>query len=672
MSKIILSNIEKRLRKLENKIVDISDHYEETDSNIEDLYDTINNIKYQNLDMGMGIDNESSESSESSESNKSNKSNDESSNHESECESDSNNKTIVKLNIQKKYNKHNKYNKYNKHNKDAKYIKDFKPLNPQLLYITKYIDKLLNEIPQYNVSQSISNFAKQQAITFYNKLVYHQPQLLTMNTNTNTNTNMNTKHSVPDIILEHVKYFLEQTNIQRSDIIDTFDKVETITINKEPKLFKIINSSLDPYQKKIAMSKLEILETMKQNENTSSSNEYFKLSQWIETFISIPFNIYKTPAYRDLDTIMEPYKYLLESRGHLDTVIYGQQQTKQHIIEILARMIRNPQTLGSVFAIHGEPGTGKTTLIKDGLSKIFGLPFVFISLGGAQDSSYLNGHGYCYEGSSCGKIIQSLKQAQCMNPIFYFDELDKVSQTDKGQEIINLLVHLTDYTQNSHFIDNYLDGITIDLSRATFVFSFNDKTLISPILLDRMELIKFKSYSPEEKVHIAKHFLLPNVVKNVFGTSENRINPSDIDNDINNDINNDMDMKVIISDASLHKIVNHNPCSRYDSSYDARCKSRWKSKYDSRCNSNLISKVKCNKNKYKYKMKKNSKLRNTSGVRYIKKNLERIISYVNVDMMINSNGNGNGNGKYAKKENVKLTHNIITISDKIVSDVLNF
>ena len=185
-------------------------------------------------------------------------------------------------------------------------------------------------------------------------------------------------------------------------------------------------------------------------------------------------------------------------------------------------MITNPKTMGSVFAIHGEAGTGKTTLIKEGLSQVFGLPFVFISLGGAQDRTFLSGSNYVYEGSNCGKIIQSLKQAKCMNPIFYFDELDKVSQTEKGQEIMNLLIHLTDYTQNSHFLDDYMDGITVDLSRATFIFSFNDKNLISPILLDRMELIRFKSYSSAQKIHIARAYLLPSVVKNVLNNSLNR------------------------------------------------------------------------------------------------------------------------------------------------------
>ena len=332
-----------------------------------------------------------------------------------------------------------------------------------------------------------------------------------------------------------------------------------------------------------------------------SDSEYFKISQWLDTFLEIPFNIYKTPSYMDSQTTTNPAKYLTDSRTHLDTVIYGQEQTKQHIVEILARMIRNPKTLGSVFAIYGEAGTGKTTLIKDGLSHIFGLPFIFISLGGAQDRATLAGSNYVYEGSSCGKIIQSLKQSQCMNPIFYFDELDKTSGTEKGNEIINLLIHLTDYTQNSHFMDDYMDGIAIDLSRATFIFSFNNKNKVSPILLDRMEIIKFKSYSNSEKMVIARDFLLPNVVKNVF---------------------NDSNIKIVISDENMSKII----CT------GSFIKKRFKNKYLKL--GKIMKNVSRRKKENKYsgnRISCNGGISN-GGVRYIKKILERIVSRLNLQL----------------------------------------
>ena len=102
-------------------------------------------------------------------------------------------------------------------------------------------------------------------------------------------------------------------------------------------------------------------------------------------------------------------------------------------------MISNPSKCGNVFAVHGPPGVGKTTIIKDGMSKALNLPFAYISLGGATDSSYLDGHGYTYEGSIPGKIVDVISKVKCLNPIIYFDELDKISKTSKGEEIANLL-----------------------------------------------------------------------------------------------------------------------------------------------------------------------------------------------------------------------------------------
>jgi ATP-dependent Lon protease len=198
-----------------------------------------------------------------------------------------------------------------------------------------------------------------------------------------------------------------------------------------------------------------------------------------------------------------------------------------------------------------------------------------------------------------------------MNPIFYFDELDKTSGTEKGNEIINLLIHLTDYTQNCHFMDDYMDGIAIDLSRATFIFSFNDKSKISPILLDRMEIIRFNSYSTEEKVVIARDFLLPNIVKNVF---------------------NDDNVKIVISDTHMAKIINSNEGLTRIRKFG-----------------NIM------------KPKKHKFFRN-GGVRYIKKILERIVSRINMNQILEQHH------KINKKFQNKKTD--IIVSDKTINDIL--
>ena len=351
----------------------------------------------------------------------------------------------------------------------------------------------------------------------------------------------------------HIKYFLDLDALKRADMLQQITKISFDEVTYKPKIFKILESTMSDFHKKLVLYKLQNLETMQTNDS-----EYYKLSQWIDNILDIPFNIYKQPKYIS----NHPTKIFADARQQMDNVIYGQQKTKQHILEIIAKMISNPQTLGTVFAVEGEPGTGKTTLIKDGLSHVMGLPFIFISLGGAQDSSYLSGDNYTYIGSKCGKIIQALKEVKCLNPIFYFDELDKVSDTERGQEIINLLIHITDYSQNQHFLDYYMDGITIDLSRATFIFSFNDRQKICPILLDRMDIIKFHPYSIDEKKYIIEHHLFPSITKQYFNNKYIISFYNDIQKNIifNNIINNNITLlnciKWNLSNDLLHNTTN--------------------------------------------------------------------------------------------------------------------
>jgi ATP-dependent Lon protease len=168
-------------------------------------------------------------------------------------------------------------------------------------------------------------------------------------------------------------------------------------------------------------------------------------------------------------------------------------------------------------------GNGKTTLVKEGICKAMKRPFAFVPLGGMQDSSYMIGHEYTYEGSKPGRIIEILTESGCMNPVIYFDELDKISKTEKGMEIENFLCHLTDTSQNTDFQDKYLSGINFDLSKATFIFSYNDPKKVNPILLDRFYKIKTKGFNEKNKTTIFKDYLLPRILK------EFSFNKSDIE-----------------------------------------------------------------------------------------------------------------------------------------------
>jgi ATP-dependent Lon protease len=199
----------------------------------------------------------------------------------------------------------------------------------------------------------------------------------------------------------------------------------------------------------------------------------------------------------------------------LDQSVYGLNDAKMQIMQLLGQLISNPTSVGTAIAIHGDKGVGKTSIVKEGISKILNRPFAFIPLGGATDSSYLEGHSFTYEGSTWGKIVQILIDSKVMNPVIYFDELDKISDTPKGEEIVSILTHLTDTTQNMEFHDKYFSDIHFDMSKCIFIFSYNDETKINPILRDRMYRIYAKGYDRKEKTIIARDYLLPKIRQEV-------------------------------------------------------------------------------------------------------------------------------------------------------------
>ena len=202
----------------------------------------------------------------------------------------------------------------------------------------------------------------------------------------------------------------------------------------------------------------------------------------------------------------------------LDESIYGHKHAKNQIMKVIGQWMSGEQS-GYCFGFEGNPGIGKTSLSKKGLSLCLKgdngepRPFSFIALGGSCNGSTLEGHSYTYMNSTWGRIVDILMESKCMNPIIYIDELDKVSKTETGREIIGIFTHLIDQTQNDSFQDKYFSGINIDLSKALFIFSYNDPEQIDKVLLDRIHRIKFENLTTTEKVVIVNRFILPEINK---------------------------------------------------------------------------------------------------------------------------------------------------------------
>lgn len=317
-------------------------------------------------------------------------------------------------------------------------------------------------------------------------------------------------------MLDDITYFKTIEPTEQKKLIQEIEAISSVDKNKKPYRIRLIESKIPTAYKANAMRKLNSLKYME-----PGSGEYYKIKHWVDSFMRIPFGIYKTLPVNISDGIDKCNDFMENAQKTLDKAVYGMDDAKIQIMQLLGQWITNPDAVGTAIAIKGPMGTGKTSIIKEGISKVLGRPFAFIALGGATDSSFLEGHSYTYEGSIWGKIVDIIMQSGCMNPVIYFDELDKVSGTHKGDEIIGILTHLTDTTQNTQYHDKYFADIDFDLSKCLFIFSYNDESKVNPILRDRMYRIETKGYSTKEKITIVRDYLVPSIERNIgFETGE--------------------------------------------------------------------------------------------------------------------------------------------------------
>lgn len=208
------------------------------------------------------------------------------------------------------------------------------------------------------------------------------------------------------------------------------------------------------------------------------------------------------------------------ARETLNTAVTGHALAKREVLKLVCQeAVAGVNTSGAYsLGFEGPPGTGKTHFVRNALAPALGRPFVSIPLGGATDISYLLGSVYTYEGSKEGRLASALIEAGCCNPIVYFDEVDKISQTERGREIVNTLIHLVDPTANAQLRDRYFHGVDLDFSRCTFVFSYNDPLRVSPILLDRIKRVAMPPPSHEERIAIIREHLEPRAQERLHTT----------------------------------------------------------------------------------------------------------------------------------------------------------
>lgn len=231
----------------------------------------------------------------------------------------------------------------------------------------------------------------------------------------------------------------------------------------------------------------------------AQSPDFNVTRNYLETIASLPWGQY-TEDSRDIR----------KARKVLDAEHYGLEEVKARILEFLSTVIKRGTVSGSIICLAGPPGVGKTSIGKS-VAHALGREFYRFSVGGMRDEAEIKGHRRTYIGAMPGKLIQALKRTGASNPVIMLDEIDKIGSSFQGDPA-SALLEVLDPEQNGSFVDHYLD-LPFDLSNVLFITTANQLETIPAPLLDRMEVIRLAGYITQEKVQIAKRYLLPKQLK---------------------------------------------------------------------------------------------------------------------------------------------------------------
>ncbi len=315
---------------------------------------------------------------------------------------------------------------------------------------------------------------------------------------------LDSEFSISDIIYNNLSYLsqikLRKTSFNIKSEIDRIKSISTDDIDLKKQI--IVKNNMPESVKKSAFEKIEEMKL-------ANNNEYYKQLLYVKTLLNFPWPSPDDDTFfLDIGRGKDKGKQFLDSiTNKLDSKVYGHNECKASIKELIGKWICNPSSSGSAIGLAGPPGVGKTLIAKE-IGNALGIPFVQITLGGQNDGELLHGHGYTYSGSQPGMIVKKMVEAGSARCVMYFDELDKACKKYDNNEIYNILIHITDPNTNTEFQDRFFQEIKFPLNKVLFVFSYNDSSLIDGILMDRINEIEVKPFKPSDKKTIVHTFLM--------------------------------------------------------------------------------------------------------------------------------------------------------------------